>query len=71
MIATGNGVTPDNIARCRELVAAKLDEIAEQAAATGYLVGNSFSVADLTAAALRAPIASVEHVDMERPNPRW
>ena len=35
----------------------------------GYLVGDSFSVADLTAAALLAPLASVSHPDMARPQP--
>lgn len=69
MIAKGNGVTPENISRCREFVAATLEDIAERVAVTGYLVGNSFSVADLTAAALLAPIANVDHVDMKRPDP--
>jgi glutathione S-transferase len=36
---------------------------------TGYLVGDSFSVADLTAAALLAPLVQLSHPDMSRPTP--
>ena len=46
-----------------------MDEIAETISATGYLVGDSFTVADLTAAALCAPLANPTHVDMARPQP--
>ncbi len=69
VIAKGNGVTPDNVARCKTSTREWLDRISEQAKATGYLVGDTFSVADLTAAALLAPIADVSHPAMKRPRP--
>jgi len=69
LIAKGNGVTPENLPRCRDLTAAALDEIAGQTSGTGYLIGDAFSVADLTAAALLAPLAELEHADMARPRP--
>ncbi|MEQ9450727.1 MAG: glutathione S-transferase N-terminal domain-containing protein [Pseudomonadales bacterium] len=70
LIAKRNGVTtPGNIERCIATTFAMLDRVAEQTSATGYLVGEQFSVADLTAAALLAPVASVDHPDMKRPQP--
>jgi glutathione S-transferase len=70
MIAKGNGVTDtDNVTRAFELTEATLREVTEQTAATGYLVGHSFSIADLTAAALLAPLAALSHPDMARPKP--
>ncbi|MEQ8328557.1 MAG: glutathione S-transferase [Parvibaculum sp.] len=49
---------------------AALDRVAAQAGSSGYLVGDSFSVADLTAAALLAPACNPPHPDMEFPLPR-
>ncbi len=69
VIAKGNGVTPNNVARCKTATREWLDRIAEQTKATGYLVGDTFTVADLTAAALLAPIADVAHPAMKRPRP--
>lgn len=69
LIAKGNGVNPENIAHCREVTAKMLDQIDEDTKETGYLVGESFTVADLTAAALCAPLANPTHVDMARPQP--
>jgi glutathione S-transferase len=70
MIAKGNGVTdPANVERAFEITESTLQEVSDQAAPTGYLVGNSFSVADLTAAALLAPLAALSHPDMARPQP--
>ncbi len=70
MIARGNGVTdPENVQRAFATTQATLAEVAEQTAATGYLLGNTFSIADLTAAALLAPLASLGHPDMARPQP--
>lgn len=40
----------------RQQVSAALDSVAEGAKATGYLVGNQFTIADLTAAALFFPL---------------
>ena len=46
-----------------------LDEIAAHTRATGYLVGDRFTVADLTAAALIAPLTRPPVADMQRPEP--
>ncbi len=70
MIAKGNGVTdPANVTASFELTRTTLQEVAEQTAATGYLVGDGFSIADLCAAALLAPLAALSHPDMARPQP--
>ncbi len=70
MIAKANGTTdPANVARSFEVVERTLDEIATQAEPTGYLVGSEFSIADLSAAALLAPLANPQHPDMARPKP--
>lgn len=45
------------------------DFVAEKSAATGYLSGDRFSIADLTAAAILAPSVDVPHPDMKRPEP--
>ena len=70
LIAKGNGVAdPENVKRCFETTEKNLDEVAAMTADTGYCVGGTFSVADLTVAALLAPIANVPHSDMRRPQP--
>lgn len=69
LIAKANGVNPENIARSGEIVARYLDEVAEAVSKTGYLVGDRFTAADLTAAALLAPLANPGHPDMRRPEP--
>jgi glutathione S-transferase len=48
-------INADNAERAREVVRGAYDLVAKESAATGYLVGDRFSVADLTAAALLAP----------------
>lgn len=69
LIARGNGVTPENTARSRDITARAMDELARNTEATGYLVGDTFTVADLSAAALFAPLANPTHPDMKRPEP--
>jgi glutathione S-transferase len=70
LVARGNGVDdPENVARALALTEAALDETAKRVGASGQLVGGSFTVADLTAAALLAPLADVAHPDMARPQP--
>jgi len=69
LIAKGNGVNPANIERCFAVVDDWLEEIAKRTEATGYLVGDTFSVADLAGAALLAPLANPTHPDMARPTP--
>jgi len=69
VIAKANGVNPENLKRAEQAVATFLDEIAEAAADTGYLVGSKFTAADLTAAALLAPLINPDHPDMAKPEP--
>ena len=63
-------ITPETGARSKENVDRQLDFIAENITATGYLVGDAFTVADLTAAALLGPGALVDHPDMRQAEPR-
>ncbi len=69
VIAKGNGVNPENVVSSRELVRVHMDKIAARVVDNGFLVGDSFSVAELTAAALLMPITRVEHADLLRPQP--
>lgn len=70
LIAKGNGADdPANVIRCLDATDRVLDEVADRVAATGFMVGGTFSVADLTVAALLAPIANVRHPDMRWPQP--
>ena len=69
LIAKGNGVNPANIERCRAVVDNELDQLSRDVEASGYLVGDTFSIADLPAAALVAPLVSLQHPDMRRPEP--
>ena len=69
LMKKGNGVTPEKVKVAREVVQDYLTEISNASSATGYLVGQQFTVADLTAAALLAPLMSVAHEDMKRPQP--
>ncbi|MEM7217052.1 MAG: glutathione S-transferase family protein [Pseudomonadota bacterium] len=70
LIAKGNGVVdPNNVERCYETTRQALGALADRVGATGYVVGDAFSIADLTSAALFAPIAALEHPDMRRPRP--
>ncbi len=50
------GIKPDTAARGREKTLAALDRVSEELQPSGYLVGDRFSVADLTAASLLMPI---------------
>ena len=49
-------VSPERTAKSREIVIAGMDRIEQERGPSGYLVGDSFSVADLTAAAIMAPL---------------
>lgn len=69
-VRRGNGITgPEAIERAVEATQAALDLVAAESAATGYLVGDSFSVADLTAASLLAVCADPPNSTMSRPKP--
>ena len=70
LMAQGNGVDNQaNIDHSFASVQAWLDRIQGELGENDYLVANQFSVADLTAASLLAPIANVSHPDMARPKP--
>jgi glutathione S-transferase len=63
-------ISPETARLSRERVAGMLDWLAEKSAATGYLVGDGFTIADLTGAALLGPVMLVDHPDMRKPEPR-
>lgn len=70
LIAKANGtVDPKNVERAFQITNEYLDRVVDQTRATGYLCGNGFTLADLTAASLLAPLANVDHPDMKRPQP--
>ena len=54
---------------CREKTLAALDRLESELAGGDYLVGNGFTVADLTAAALFFPLASPPEFQYEVPDP--
>lgn len=63
-------ITPETGRRAQERVTKLLDFLAEKSAKTGYLAGDTFSIADLTAAALLGPVLLVDHPDMKQAEPR-
>ena len=69
LMAKANGVEASNIEASFRVTRRALDEIAAATAASGYVVGARFTAADLTAAALLAPLANPTHPDMRRPAP--
>ena len=70
VMARANGVTGGaNIERAFAISEAALDLVAREAGASGQLVGDAFSVADLACAALLAPLVSPDHPDMAQPGP--
>jgi len=69
VIAKANGVTPENVPRAFERTERALDDAARLVGPSGHVVGDAFSVADLTIAALLAPIVKIEHPDMAQPQP--
>jgi len=69
LIKKGNAVNPENIVKSLQITRDTLTELEVTIKKTGYLVGDSFSVADLTVASLLAPLTQVDHRDMKRPSP--
>jgi glutathione S-transferase len=63
-------VTEAAVREAEKEVERAFDFVAREAGPSGQLVGDVFSVADLTAAALLAPAVSPAHPDMELPRPR-
>jgi len=60
---------PEEIPRAHAATRAALDFVATEAGPTGTLAGDEFSVADLAAAALLAPVANPPDSPMARPEP--
>jgi len=62
-------ITPENAAQALEATRHALDFVAEESRTTGYLAGDSFSVADLTAASLLAPAVEMHPSPFGYPKP--
>jgi glutathione S-transferase len=70
LIARANGVTDRaNVERSLAASERAFDLVARAAGPSGQLVGDRFSLADLTAAALLAPLVSPDHPDIRQPEP--
>ena len=69
-IKDANGITSDHaIAEADRLLTTNMQSIAKLVGNAGYLAGDSFSIADLTAASLIAPLIDPPHPDMKKPGP--
>lgn len=69
-MANANGVArKEDIDRAIAIVGQTLDRVARQVEDRGHMVGDGFDVADLTCAALLAPLVELDHPDMRRPAP--
>lgn len=65
-------VKPDRITQARTAVLAALDRIEQERGPSGYLVGDSFTVADLTAAAILSPFVCPPEFPYHQVEPtRW
>ncbi len=62
-------ITPETVAAGRGKMRAALDRIEAERQPSGYLVGDAFSVADLTAAALFAPLVVPPELQYRLPEP--
>lgn len=70
LIAKGNGLDRDDaVEQAERLVVDNMATLERYARRGAYLVGGAFSVADLTAAALVAPLVDPNHPDMKLPTP--
>ncbi len=70
VVRKGNGIKgPDAIEDGHAAVMEALDLVHERSQATGYLCGDAFSLADLTACAHLAPVVNPPDCDMTRPEP--
>lgn len=70
LIARANKVVdPADIDAAGRVIGSTLDELASMINDSDLLVGSNFSVADLTAASLLAPLAQITHIDMARQQP--
>ncbi|MCW5749258.1 MAG: glutathione S-transferase [Alphaproteobacteria bacterium] len=70
LVRKGNGISgPEAIADGDRATLEALDFVAAQSGATGYLVGEAFSVADLAAASFLATVVDPLDSTMARPQP--
>jgi glutathione S-transferase len=70
LMAKANGVTDAaNVRRAFDTTQRTLDWIEQETRSRGLLIGDTFSVADLTAAALMAPVVALDHPDMQLRQP--
>jgi len=70
LVKRGNGITgPESIADGEKATQEAFDWVAAETRKTGYLVGGTFSVADLTVASCLATCVDPPHPDMQRPQP--
>jgi glutathione S-transferase len=69
LIARGNSVTSENVPLAFARTDRALDEAARLVGPSGQIIGDAFTVADLTVASLLAPLAEIAHPDMARPQP--
>ncbi len=70
LVRKGNGITgPEAVEDGHRAAAEGFDFVAARAAATGYLCGDSFSIADLTAAATLAVFVKPANSPMASPQP--
>jgi len=63
---TDMGITSESAENGRQKTVAALDKIASELQPSGYLVGDAFSVADLTAASLLAPLLGAPEFSCEQ-----
>ena len=63
-------INAEDVERSRRQIVTALDRIAEELRPSGYLAGDGFSVADLTAASLLYPLAWPPEFQYELPQPR-
>ncbi len=71
MIKKGNGITDRaSVEAAGAATGQALDFVTAEVGASGYLVGENFTVADLTAASLLAPVANPPNSPMTRPEPK-
>jgi glutathione S-transferase len=69
LVRKGNGITAASVEDGHRAAQEALDLVASRSAATGYLVGGRFSIADLTAAAALATIVRPPNSPMSSPQP--
>jgi len=70
LVRKGNGISgPEAVADGIAVGHEAMDFVAAQAKATGYLVGDGFTLADLTAAATLATLVRPENSPMQSPQP--